>query len=230
MTVSEPKVSPLWKKLLFPAILLLLIAGGVAGSMLATRDPQTHVHGWLDRLLWQRIPAPDFTLTDHNGEPVRLSQFRGKVVVFSFGFTHCPNICPATLSHFSAIREAVPEPIRHQVQFLFITVDPERDSPERLKEYVPFFDPHFLGLIGTPEEVRDVVYRYKASFRHGKPRAGDPKDYFVDHTADAFLIGPDGQWELSYPFEELPKTERIAADIARLVNVGGGPREARRRD
>jgi len=217
MTVLGRSVQAWGKTLLFPVFLVVLVVGGIAGSVLVTRDPQTHVHNWFDRLMWQRVPAPDFTLTDYNGQSVSLSQFRGKVVLFSFGFTHCPNICPATLSHFAAIREALPEAMRDQVEFLFISVDPERDTPERLKEYVPFFHEDFLGLTGTEAALRDIVYRYKASFVHGKPRGGNPLDYFVDHTADVFLVGPDGQWELSYPFEELPKTPMIVDDIVRLL-------------
>lgn len=202
---------------------MLLVAGGIAGSMLATRDPQKHVHGWLDRLLWRKVPANDFRLTDHNGQPVELAQFRGKVVVFSFGFTNCPNICPATLSHFAAIRKALPEASRDKVQFLFISVDPDRDTRERLAKYVPYFDPSFLGLTGSAQDLAKAAYAYKASYKKEKPKGDDPKNYFVDHTADVFLIGPDGMWELSYPFEELPKTDMIARDIAKLAeSIPGG--------
>jgi protein SCO1/2 len=208
---------PRWKKFLFPGFLALLIAGGIFGSMLATRDPQAHVHGPLDRLLWKKVDAFNFKLTGHHGRPVELAQFRGKVVVFSFGFTHCPNICPATLAHFSAIRKALPEAERDKVRFLFISVDPGRDTPERLAEYVPYFDPAFIGLTGTEPELEKVVYEYKASFAKGKPAKEDPKTYFVNHTADVFVIGPEGRWEISYPFEELPKTEMIAADITKLA-------------
>ena len=219
MTTAAPR----WKKLLFPAFLVLLVAGGVAGSMLATRDPQKHVHGWLDRLLWRKVPANNFHLTDHNGQRVELAQFRGKVVVFSFGFTNCPNICPATLSHFAAIRKALPEAIRDKVQFLFISVDPDRDSRERLAKYVPYFDPSFLGLTGSAQDLAKTAYAYKASYKKEKPKGDDPKNYFVDHTADVFLIGPDGMWELSYPFEELPKTDMIARDIVKLAeSIPGG--------
>ena len=214
MTTAAPR----WKKFLFPAFLVLLVAGGIAGSMLATRDPQKHVHGWLDRLLWRKVPAYNFRLTDHNGQPVELAQFRGKVVVFSFGFTNCPNICPATLSHFAAIRKALPEASRDKVQFLFISVDPDRDTRERLAKYVPYFDASFLGLTGSAQDLAKAAYAYKASYKKEKPKADDPKNYFVDHTADVFLIGPDGMWELSYPFEELPKTDMIARDILRLTD------------
>jgi len=206
-----------WKKLLFPAFLALLIAAGIVGSMLATRDPQKHVHNGLDRLLWRRVEAYNFRLTDHHGRPVELAQFRGKVVVFSFGFTNCPNICPATLSHLAAVREALSEAERDKVQFLFISVDPERDTGERLGHYVPFFEETFLGVTGSEQDLKRVAYEYKASYTREKPKGNDPKNYFVDHTADVFLIGPEGQWELSYPFEELTKTEAIAKDIRKLL-------------
>ena len=203
--------------MLFPAFLILLVVGGIIGVQLTMRDPQTHVHGPIDRLLWRKVPAFNFALTDHNGRPVELAQFRGKVVVFSFGFTNCPNICPATLSHFAAIRKALPEASRDKVQFLFISVDPDRDTRERLARYVPYFDPSFLGLTGSVQDLAKAAYAYKASYKKEKPKADDPKNYFVDHTADAYLIGPDGMWELSYPFEELPKKDMIARDIAKLA-------------
>lgn len=214
MTAPRP---PRWKTFLFPVFLALLIAAGIAGSMLATRDPQKHVHNWLDRLLWRTVEAYNFQLKDAKGRPVELAQFRGKVVVFSFGFTNCPNICPATLSHLAAVREALSETERDRVQFLFISVDPERDTGERLEEYVPFFDKTFLGLTGSEMDLKRAVYEYKASYTREKPKTDDPKNYFVDHTADVFLIGPDGQWELSYPFEELSKTEVIVKDIRKLL-------------
>ena len=210
-------IPPRWKKFLLPAFLILLVIGGIIGVQLTMRDPQTHVHGPLDRLLWRKVPAYNFQLTDQNGHPVELAQFRGKVVLFSFGFTNCPNICPATLSHFAAIRKALPEAVRDKVQFVFISVDPDRDSRERLAQYVPYFDPSFLGLTGSPKELAKSAYAYKASFTQEKPKDNDPKNYFVDHTADAYLIGPDGMWELSYPFEELPKTDMIARDIVKLA-------------
>ena len=129
----------------------------------------------------------------------------------------CPNIGPATLSHFAAIRKALPEASRDKVQFLFISVDPDRDTRERLARYVPYFDPSFLGLTGSVQDLAKAAYAYKASYKKEKPKADDPKNYFVDHTADAYLIGPDGMWELSYPFEELPKKDMIARDIAKLA-------------
>lgn len=216
MTDATP-ARPLWKKLIFPACLTLVTIAGIIGCMIAMRDPQEHGHGLLGKLLFQKTDAYNFKLTGHDGRPVELAQFRGKAVMFSFGFASCPNICPATLSHFAAIRKALPGAGHDRVQFLFISVDPERDTRERLAEYVPFFDPSFLGLTGTPEELAQVAYQYNASFKKGKASKGNPKDYFVDHTADAFLIDPEGKWVMSYAFEDLSKTGEIARDIARLT-------------
>lgn len=217
---AETPPAPLWKKALFPAFLALLIAAGIAGSVLASRNPQEHVHNWLDRLLWRSVEGYNFRLTDHHGRPVELNQFRGKVVVFSFGFTHCPNICPTMLSELAAVREKLPEDLRDSVQFLFISVDPKRDTPARLAEYVPFFDESFLGVTGSETDLKRVVYEYRASYAHGKPKDENPLDYFVDHTADVFVIAPDGQWVISYPFEELTRTDMIANDLVRFARKG----------
>lgn len=207
-------------KYFLPVLLTILIAGGIFGAMLAMRDPQTHAHSAFDKIFFQPVEAYDFQLTDHNGRAVKLSQFRGKTVVFAFGFTNCPNICPATLAHFANIRKALPDDVRDKVQFLFISLDPERDTPERLKEYVPFFDASFLGLTGSLTAIQGAVYKYKASFTKNAPRNGDPKDYFVDHTADTYLISPEGKWVMSWPLEELAKTDEVAREIARVAKRG----------
>lgn len=211
--------APLWKKLAFPAFLMLLIALGVAGMRLTMRDPQAHAHGPIEKMLFRPEEAFNFKLTDHNGKPMELKQFRGKTVFFAFGFTHCPSICPATLTHFSAIKDALPANIRDKVVFLFVSVDPQRDTPERLKEFVNFYDPAFIGVTGDTMALKSAAYKYRASYTFGKPEAGDPQNYSVDHSADAYLIGPDGRWMMAYPFEDLPKADVIARDIGKL-NTG----------
>ncbi len=207
---------PLWKRLAFPAFLAVLVAGGIWGAMLASRDPQAHAHGPLEKLLWRPVEAFNFRLTGPDGNPVELKDYRGKTVFFAFGFTHCPSICPATLSHFAAIKDALPERVRDKVQFIFVSVDPERDKPERLKEFVGFYDSAFLGLTGDSTALQSTAYKFKASYSKVRPAEGDPVDYSVDHTADAYLIGPDGMWVMSYPFEELVHADEIAKDIVRV--------------
>ncbi len=182
---------------------------------LTSRDPQTHAHNAVDKLLWRPVEAYDFQLDAADGRRISLSQFRGRTVVFAFGFTHCPSICPATLSHFAAIRKALPESAREGVQFLFISVDPERDSPAKMQEYADFFDPKILGLTGSLTDLRALAYKYKGKFTK-LASEGDPRNYFVDHSADAYIIAPDGKWVMSYPFEKLSATQELAADIARV--------------
>lgn len=210
-----------WKKLAFPLFLIALVALGIGGAQLAMRDPQAHAHGAVEKLLFKPVEAFNFKLTDHNGQPAELKDFRGKAVFFAFGFTHCPSICPATLSHFTAIKEALPADVRDKVQFLFISVDPQRDSPEQLKDYVTFYDPSFIGLTGDSTALLSAAYKYKASYTKEKPPGDNPMIYNVDHTADAYLIGPDGRWMMAYPFEELPKAQVIAADIAKVAASPG---------
>ncbi len=210
--------APAWKKFAFPTFLIGLIAVGIAGTQWAMRDPQAHAHGAVEKLLFTPVEAFNFQLTDHNGKPAELKQFRGKTVFFAFGFTHCASICPATLSNFAAIKEALPVDVRDKVQFLFISVDPQRDTPERLKEYVTFYDPAFLGITGDTTALRGIAYKYKATYALGKSAADDPQTYNVDHSADAYLVGPDGRWMMSYPFEELPKAQSIADDIAKAAS------------
>lgn len=210
----------IWKKLAFPAFLAVLIGAGILAARVALRDPQAHAHGAVEKLLFRPVPAFDFTLTDHEGRTVSLRDFRGKTVFFAFGFTHCPSICPATLSHFAAIRDALPEELRDKVQFVFVSVDPERDTSGRLKEFVTFYDPSFLGLTGDSTALRAAAYKYRASFTKGRPAPDDPNTYNIDHSADAYLIGPDGRWMMAYPFEELPGAEAIARDIVRVAGQG----------
>jgi protein SCO1/2 len=131
-------------------------------------------------------------LTDHNGQRRTLEDFKGKVVVLFFGFTHCPDACPTTLSELSTVaRELGPDAERLQV--LVVTVDPERDTPEVLRQYVPSFDPGFLGLYGTPEETSAAAKEFKVFFQK-QPQAGG--SYSVDHSAGTFVLDKEGRLRL----------------------------------
>jgi protein SCO1/2 len=207
------------RRLAFPVFLAVIIIAGIFGAQLAVRDPQKHAHNALDKMLWRPVEAYNFRLTDHNGRKVELRDFRGQTVVFAFGFTHCPSICPATLSHLTAIKEALPPGARDKVRFLFVSLDPPRDTPERLREFVTFYDPDFLGLTGDLTELKAMAYKYKASWTVGAPAPGDPQTYNLDHTADLYVIDPEGTWVMAYPFEELPEAKMIAGEIARTLET-----------
>src|SRR4029434_427019 len=127
-------------------------------------------------------PAPDFTLTDQNGRPFSSASLRGSLVLMSFGFTHCPNICPTTLANLANVYNLLSPDDQARVQVLVISVDPERDTPEVLKEYVPFFDNHFIGLTGQPDEIAMMKNAYSVQYRKDAIGAVTPNEYNIEHT------------------------------------------------
>jgi len=147
-------------------------------------------------------------LTDHTGKPRRLEDWRGKVVVLFFGFTHCPDICPTTLADIAgAVKQLGPEAER--VQVLMVTVDPERDTPEALAKYVTAFDPRFLGLRGDLAATQKVAKEFKIYFEKRKQGGS----YTVDHSAQSYVIDPQGRLRL------LVRHERISADLSQDLRV-----------
>jgi len=152
-------------------------------------------------------------LADHNGAARTLADFRGKVVLLTFGYTRCPDVCPTTLSDLAtAVRRLGDEGSR--VQVLFVTVDPKRDSAELLKNYVPAFDPRFLGLRGdaAATEKAEKEFRVYAAERQGRT----PESYTVDHSAQIFAYDPEGRLRLMMQPGTPP--DDIAADVRLLLN------------
>src|SRR6266545_7609767 len=132
----------------------------------------------------------DFQLTDHNGRPRSLSDFRGKVTAIFFGFTHCPDVCPTTLAELAQTVKRLGAR-GDEVQILFITVDPARDTQKVLAQYVPAFDPRFLGLYGDAATTAKVAAEYKVFFEAQRPNASG--NYTIDHTAAVYLIDRKGR-------------------------------------
>lgn len=131
-------------------------------------------------------------LTDHNGQRRTLTDFKGKVVTLFFGFTHCPDVCPTTMVEMANVmKELGPDAAR--VQVLFVTVDPERDTAEVLKRYVPAFHPSFLGLSGNAEETAKVAKEFKIHFQKQKLASGG---YTVDHSAGTYILDAEGRLRL----------------------------------
>jgi protein SCO1/2 len=146
-------------------------------------------------------PAPpaDFALSDQHGAPFRLSDHRGKIVLLFFGFVHCPDVCPTTLATWSKVREQLGQDAS-RVAFVFVTVDPERDTGAALREHLAVFGADFVGLTGTLEEL-DPVYESFGIF-HEKMRFGASANaYIVDHSTRVLLIDAQGRLRLSYGFE-----------------------------
>ena len=133
----------------------------------------------------------DFVLTDHHGNRFDSTKLRGQLVLVFFGYTYCPDICPAELSLIAkVVRQLGPD--RDKVTPLFISVDPERDTPEQLNHYVSFFSPELIGLTGSEEELLEVVSDYRVQRKLNIRHDGD-RYYTVDHSANLFILGRNGQ-------------------------------------
>ncbi len=150
-------------------------------------------------------------LTDHHGQERTLADFKGKVVTIFFGYTQCPDVCPTALSGMSTVMQEL-GPEADRVQVLFVTVDPERDTPELLAQYVPVFDARFLGLYGTPEKIAEVAKEFRVFYRKSGDLAGH---YTIDHTAGTYVFGPDGRPRLYVKHAEDPQV--VVADIKALL-------------
>jgi protein SCO1/2 len=137
--------------------------------------------------------ARDFQLLGHDGKARSLADFRGKVVLLFFGFTHCPDICPSTLAQFAQVAKKLGADAE-RVQFLFITVDPARDTVEVLSRYVPAFDRRFLGLTGDSDAIARTAKEFKVFFQ--KQAGKTPDSYSVDHSAGTYVFDRDGRVRL----------------------------------
>lgn len=134
--------------------------------------------------------AADFTLQSANG-PVSLKDYRGKLVLLYFGYTYCPDVCPTSLATTAEGLKQLSAAELARVAMIFISVDPRRDTPARLKEYAEFFHPAIVGATGTPEVIADVARRYGVFYAEQKvATAGD--GYVVDHSSDTYVLGPAG--------------------------------------
>ncbi|MFX1679551.1 SCO family protein [Mitsuaria sp. CC2] len=134
--------------------------------------------------------ARGFSLPDQNGKTRTLDDFKGKVVVVFFGFTQCPDVCPTTLAELAQVKKAL-GPDGDKVQGVFVTVDPERDKPELLKAYLDSFDPGFVALRGSPEQLKETAKEFKIYY--AKVPGKTPDSYTMDHTAASFLFDPQGR-------------------------------------
>jgi protein SCO1/2 len=158
----------------------------------------------------------DFALVDHNGTPRTLADFRGKAVVVFFGYTQCPDVCPTTMAELAeAMRRLGQEAAR--VQVLFVTVDPERDTSELLKQYVPAFNPTFLGLTGDAAAIERTAKEFKIIYR--KQPGTSPGSYSMDHSAGTFIYDPQGRLRLYVGYGQGPDV--FAHDLRELLQAAG---------
>ncbi|SMB21314.1 Electron transport protein SCO1/SenC [Sterolibacterium denitrificans] len=156
----------------------------------------------------------DFSLVDHHGQPRRLADYRGKIVVLFFGYTQCPDVCPTTLATMAEVMQQLGADAG-KVQVLFITLDPARDTRELLAVYVPQFHPDFVGLSGDTATTAATAREFHVYYRQ-RPGSGDsPNHYSIDHTANSYVYDPQGRLRLLVKYGET--AEHIAADIRLLL-------------
>jgi cytochrome oxidase Cu insertion factor (SCO1/SenC/PrrC family) len=148
----------------------------------------------------------DFTLTDTQGRTVKDADFRGRVMMVFFGFTHCPDICPVTISTISKVMEGLPQEKTAQLAPLFVTVDPQRDTPEVMAAFLENMDKRVTGLTGTPEQIKQVASAYRAYYaKNAATVKEDGDNYTVDHSGFIYLMDKDGTFLKAIPYNTSPQ-------------------------
>ena len=156
----------------------------------------------------------DFTLESASG-PISLKDYRGKLVLLYFGYTFCPDICPTSLAATAeGLKQLKPEEAA-RVAMIFISVDPERDTPARLKEYVEFFHPNLVGVTGKPADLAEITKRYGVFYAKQKVETAGG-GYVVDHSSDTYVLGPDGQ--LLGKIAHATPPDQVVAEIRKRLN------------
>lgn len=151
------------------------------------------------------MPDLAFQLVSSEGEPVSAADSAGQIRLLFFGFTSCPDVCPTTLQKVTQATRGLPDPVREDVQTLFVSVDPKRDTPERLQKYVNFFGDRIEGLTGTEPQLRELAKRYRTTFGYDEPDAQG--NYNVSHSSAVYVFDRDGTARL------LIRPDATAADI-----------------
>ena len=154
-----------------------------------------------------------FTLTDSTGKRVTEQSFRGKYMLLFFGYTSCPDICPAGLQLIAGALEKL-GPKAERITPVFISVDPERDTPDKLAGYVKNFDPRLVGLTGTPEEIAAVAKAYKVYYAKA-PNMQHPDDYTMDHTSIIYVMDPNGEFVTH--FTPATSVDEMAAKLGKIL-------------
>lgn len=192
---------PSRQKLIFALVVLLIALVTAAGALLLTRSGPGGSLGSGEAL----VGGP-FSLTNQDGKRVTDQDFRGKYMLVFFGFTFCPDVCPSELQVMSAALDQL-GPQGDKIQPVFITIDPERDTPEAMKLYVSNFHPRMVGLTGSPEDIASVAKAYRVYYAKAKPAEGSaPGDYLMDHSTILYLMGPDGRFVKHFTYGTDVKT------------------------
>lgn len=194
-------------------VVLLIAASGVGIWSITTR--QDGAYAWNGTAYGFPRPIESFTLTDTTGKPLSLDDLQGKPVLLYFGYTNCPDFCPATLTDFQRVKQELGDR-GDDVAYVMVTVDPERDTPDRLKEYLDFFDPSFIGMTGTEDEIVTARQAFGVS---SKPEGATPQSedaYQVGHSTQTYLLNQQGELVLEYAWGA--DTSGIAEDLDHMLD------------
>lgn len=186
----------------------LLIAVGLFALLLLVNQALQWLqpHTFHGTVLQASTPVADFQLATTAGKPMRLSDFRGKFVLFYFGYTYCPDACPLTLTDLTDMMRFL-GPMAEDVQVIFVSLDPERDTVAQLASYLPHFHPNFLGMTGSTEEVLQAATQFGIFYA----KRGEDAGYTIDHTSTVVVVDPEGR-----PLEVFPygtTGEQMADDL-----------------
>ncbi len=196
-------------KLLILIGALILAAISLFIAQVAFARPYT----FTGNLLNPPMPAGEIRLVDQNGNPFDLAHEKGKIVLLFFGYTHCPDVCPATMGEFKQIKQNLGGQAK-DVEFVFVTIDPERDTPQAIQKFLGIFDPSFIGLTGAQNQL-DVVWKTYGVYRQKQPNPANPGNYQMIHSTYVYLIDKQGQLRLLYSQDV--QTSGIVQDIRYLL-------------
>ncbi|MDD0844927.1 SCO family protein [Pseudomonas sp. Gutcm_11s] len=180
------------KTVIVLAAFVALVLGLTVNKVLNSKGDGTDKVALLDAgivLLPQSRTLPGLALTDQDGKPVQLDQLKDKWSLLFFGYTFCPDICPATLAQLRQLQGMLPAEAKDRLRVVLVTVDPHRDTPEQLKKYLGFFDPGFQGLTGSQEDIQKLASAVSIPYI---PADTSKENYTVDHSGNLVIIGPDG--------------------------------------
>lgn len=207
------------QKTVFILVALVALVIGLTVYKVLNAEQQLDTAELLDAgivLLPQGRDVPDLTLTNQDGEPMSMEQLEGRWNVLFFGYTFCPDICPATLAELRHLRGKLPDDINQRLQPILVSVDPARDTPEQLKKYLEYFGAGFLGLTGPLDDIQALANAVGVPFI---PADTTKENYTVDHGGNLALIGPDGRLR---GFIRAPlRTEKLAEQLPAVVGLDG---------
>lgn len=204
------------KTVIVLAAFVALVLGLTVNKVLNSRGDGTDKVALLDAgivLLPQSRSLPAIELTDQNGQPVQVDQLKGQWSLLFFGYTFCPDICPATLAQIRQLQGLLPAEAKDKLRVVLVTVDPHRDTPEQLKKYLGFFDPAFIGLTGQEADLQKLASAVSIPYI---PADTSQENYTVDHSGNLVIIGPDGTQR---GFIRAPvNVAKLAAQLPSLLN------------